>query len=209
MGGYGSGQWYRWGKRQTLDDLLCLDINKMIQRKAIEPHTQRIGGWSWRVVSTGEEISNIFYTSDLLEPHNMTLQLHYTTTATDTHHDYTISITRTPLHYGGHRYWFKCPYTGKRVTKLYLGAGLNKFASRHALKLPYASQSETKHSRALRKRERLQSKFSDRFCYNPVKPKGMHKTTYERLRAEYDRQDNICMGHLVDALGRLQGVVQT
>jgi hypothetical protein len=31
MGGRGSGSWYRWNKKDTVDDGLSLDINKLVR----------------------------------------------------------------------------------------------------------------------------------------------------------------------------------
>lgn len=54
-------------------------------------------------------------------------------------------------HYGGKRWWWYCPRTGKRVTKLYLPNGGNHLWSRGAYRLDYQSQRETTIERAERK----------------------------------------------------------
>jgi hypothetical protein len=56
------------------------------------------------------------------------------------------SLTSTNCNYGGKRYWFICPayrngrYCGRRVAKLYIGAGCDYFACRHCYGLTYWSR---------------------------------------------------------------------
>lgn len=55
-------------------------------------------------------------------------------------------IVSLPCHYGGKRYFFKCSllkngiYCGKKVAKLYLGAGIKYFGCRHCYDLTYESR---------------------------------------------------------------------
>lgn len=55
-------------------------------------------------------------------------------------------IAKTSCNYGGQRYWFVCSvynrsvYCGRRVAKLYLGAGSHYFACRHCYDLTYSSR---------------------------------------------------------------------
>lgn len=144
-------------------------------------------------------MSSISYSSDTRNPDDMFLNVQYRTVSDDKSHNYKIRIERTPLHYGGHRYWFICPYRGKRVTKLYKVTGVDKYASRHALNLSYASQSETAHDRALRKKSKILAKFDEHYDY-PKRPKGMHEKTYIRLWHAYDNQEYVCTQHFMDTL---------
>src|SRR5262249_2106445 len=43
-----------------------------------------------------------------------------------------ISLTTTNLYFGGARWWFVCPVTGKRVGRLHLPPRANQFLSRRA-----------------------------------------------------------------------------
>jgi hypothetical protein len=49
-----------------------------------------------------------------------------------------IPIVGVPCRFGGHRYYFRCPYTGRRCEVLY--AGGRDFAAREHHRLSYASQ---------------------------------------------------------------------
>ena len=58
-------------------------------------------------------------------------------------------MTSTKLHFGGHRWWFKCPVTGKRVGKLYLPDGGTHFAGRKAYDLTYTCCQQSHRSERL------------------------------------------------------------
>jgi hypothetical protein len=67
-----------------------------------------------------------------------------------THYDHKISLTTTPCHFGGVRYWFICPlsvngvYCGRRTGVLYLGGGSKYFGCRHCYNLSYVSRNESR-----------------------------------------------------------------
>ena len=62
--------------------------------------------------------------------------------------DYKIPLTTTDCYFGGHRYWFICPwyangaYCGRRVGTLYKGG--KYFACRHCYDLSYVSKNQTR-----------------------------------------------------------------
>jgi hypothetical protein len=68
---------------------------------------------------------------------------------------YRIWLNWSQPHYGGRRYWFCCPGTGKRAAKLFLPRGGHQFLSREAYRLGYACQRETRTDRLMRKARRL------------------------------------------------------
>lgn len=75
----------------------------------------------------------------------MGIRLMYTWTPPDGEredHDYVVPLTRTPLAWGGVRYWFLCPFRGcgNRVACLYLPPGKGVLACRHCYGLGYSSQ---------------------------------------------------------------------
>ena len=53
---------------------------------------------------------------------------------------YRVSLLSTPQPFGGVRWWFRCPVTGRKATKLLLPRGGDRFASCGAWGLGYASQ---------------------------------------------------------------------
>jgi hypothetical protein len=100
--------------------------------------------------------------------------------------EYSVYFASTPCNFGGSRLWFLCPGQGcsRRVAILYGGS---IFACRHCHNLSYESQREQPHYRALHKAQAIRGKLrgspnmSEDF---PLKPKGMHWSTYLKLSSE-------------------------
>lgn len=81
-----------------------------------------------------------------------------------------------------------CPYTQRRVLKLYKFGAIEKFCSRTAIRpLPiYASQRTSGASRIINQRWALRRKLGDTFSdlfSEPCKPKWMRWRTFERYAA--------------------------
>lgn len=187
MGGAGSGGWYRWNKKTYLEDCRVLDLTRMRKLGAIPACAWRAGGWQWTDRETKEVLASIGYEADTRDPANSFLRVHYTLNDKEKM-DYRIRLSTTTPYYGGTRFWFLCPVTGRRVTKLYLYGG--RFISRHACRLAYASQSESQGDRLIRKKWKIQDKVGGQGF--PRRPKGMHEGTYERLcNAVYDLEEGI------------------
>ena len=93
-----------------------------------------------------------------------------------------------PYHFGL-RPFFECPQCGRRCCLLYLA---EVCACRQCLGLSYPVQFETKQDQAFRRawkaRARLAQPDGRSTCGDPIpdwkKPKGMHWTTFNRLRDE-------------------------
>ena len=183
MGVTSMGHWYR--SRQTyLDDCRSLCINRMSTLRAIPQNGWASGTWTWSNPETGEKTSSIGYEANTLDPDNMYLRIHYTLTEADEKVDYKIKLVSTLPRYGGRRFWFICPYRGRRVAKLYLPYGALYFASRYAYGLKYASQSANAYTRAIKRMWKLKNQLGgDDF---PSKPVGMHKSTFQRILAAAD-----------------------
>ena len=100
---------------------------------------------------------------------------------------YRVGLATTRPRYGGERWWFVCPSSGRRVFKLYLPNGGRWFLSRAAYRLAYQVTREDALSRHLRRAERLLAKLGRpeaEWWGWASKPKWMRRRTYERLRAE-------------------------
>ena len=174
MGGLGSGSWYRHSTRWTTSDIRALDIRRLHKKKLLE--SRRVFGWSW--TRNGEEIASIG-----IQVEEGYVTLFYTHTPREGKPQEIkdrVAVDWTACHYGGKRPWFLCPLCGKRVLILYSGV---HFYCRHCHKLPYKSQSEDKMSRLIRRKFKLKNRLGGEDWWR--KPKGMHQTTYDRLRGEY------------------------
>lgn len=99
-----------------------------------------------------------------------------------------ISIQLSACRYGGVRLWFICPKCGKRITNIYVDTVV---ACRNCLGLRYQCEYEDEMSRLQSKTR----KIFDRIGNDCVRPKGMHRKTYERLICEaielQNRQDSL------------------
>jgi hypothetical protein len=191
MGGYGSG---RTGGQPTVESALRLDIGAMMRWGCIRPGAHLQGEMTLHFYD--DELA-IKFESRVGDPWDSWLRLQYTI------HDYwtgdpyeiddKIFLTTTRPSFGGLRWWFVCPRLNRRVRKLYLPLGGRHFRSRRAYRLPYSSQRETVHGRAMRRAEKLCKRLGgdpadDNY---PEKPKRMRWATYNRLIDKIARADRI------------------
>ncbi len=185
MGGFGSG---RQSGRPTVESGLTLDINWLLRQRSILPGKYVFGSLTWSNTDTGEKAASIGYEASLLNPEAAWVRLHYTTNGTPK--DYRVPLEATPCHYGGLRWWWICSASGRRAAKLYLPPGATMFAARKAYRLAYRSQREAGLDRTHTRQARLYRKLGGRYDHYeqplPLRPKGMHRKTYERLDAELD-----------------------
>ena len=179
MGGSGSGHWYRYSAKDTVDGLHSLDINWLNRNGYLTP-----GRWSPICWKRGEEQTG----SIGLRAEQSCLTLDYRWQRYGQEWENVkepVYLTWTSCHYGGSRPWFICPAIscGRRVGKLY-SAG-KYFLCRHCYDLAYESQREDLKSRLLRKTQNIRRRLGGSASLMepfPWKPKGMHWKTYFRLR---------------------------
>jgi hypothetical protein len=190
MGGMGSGSYYRWNSKQTVEEGLTLNLNKLIRDGSIRPGVSWQGTLIWTNTRTREKVASIGYVADLIDPDNAYIRLHYN--HNDKPQKYIVPLTTTQPNFGGVRWWFICPVSGQRVGKLYSPPGQPLFASRKVFNLAYQSQREHKPQRLLDKAYKLRERIDRQaaiYCEAPIpqKPRGMHFKTYEKLRADIFR----------------------
>ncbi len=93
--------------------------------------------------------------------------------------------------FGGRRWWFLCPQTARRVTKLFLPAGGWHFWSREAHGLGYACQRDDRFGRFQRRAATLNRQLGGKgwatWDRPPPKPKWMRWRTYDRKRERWER----------------------
>lgn len=199
MGGSGSGQWYRWDSKSTTGDYLCLSITRLFQQGFIRKDGVNSGTLVWSRGFDDEKIASIGYTSNMTADHPA-FNVRYTSDGES--YSYPIYLDWTEPHYGGKRWWFKCPAMGcgRRVGKLYGG---NIFACRHCHNLAYESQREHPGFRFLSRAQRIHQELGgDGYVdWEPPKPKGMHWKTYERKLAEMNHYHNAALGSMCMRLG--------
>jgi hypothetical protein len=205
MGGFGSG---RSGGRPTTDSGLTLNLSQLRRDGLFRPGFAGAGSLIWTNTKTGERTGSIAYEAHLGEE-NGRVRLRYTTTRRDgekRESDYWIQLETTPQPFGGRRWWFICPHTGRRAAKLYLPNGAFTFASRQACRLVYASQREQSHDRASRRAFKLRGKLGAEGGIGDFipKPKWMRWPTYERKLEEVFAAEEVVDAYLGAALEALE-----
>jgi hypothetical protein len=205
MGGYGSG---RSGGRLTTENGLTLSLSKLLRDQLFRPGSVCYSSIIWTNTTTGERVGSIGYEAHLGQESGR-VRLHYTTTRWDGERresDYWIQLATTAQPFGGRRWWFVCPRTGRRAAKLYLPNGAFTFASREAYRLAYRCQREAPHDRALRRAFKLRDKLGAKGGIGDYveKPKWMRRRTYERAMARIDKAEEVVDAHTARLLHRLK-----
>src|SRR5215212_9305493 len=137
MGGLGSGNYYRYGKKDTAEGCRSLDVRCWQREGFLEPG--RFFRWAW--YRDGREVSSI----GVAVLHDA-VQLSYSVGPEDRKEDVrcTVPLSWTACNFGGKRPWFVCPgvvngrYCGRRVAKLHLKH--RYFLCRHCQDLTYESR---------------------------------------------------------------------
>ncbi len=207
MGGWNSG---RPAIHAVVEDGFTLDINQLIRRRCFRPGQHTIGTVTWTNTRTGEQTASIRYEAAMASAEASWVHLRYA--VDDVPQDYRVRLEVTSCHYGGCRWWWICPVSGRRVGKLCLPPGAKMFASRKAYRLTYRSQRMAPGDRARTRCKRLSHRLggmSNRLQdLPPPRPKGMHGRTYERLeadlRAARDAQDNAFNAGATAFLARIE-----
>ncbi len=170
---------YPGGWRPHLESALCLDIADLLRAHAVGPNlhaaaTLRFGTRA----SAGARID----TADAAG----TLTLDYT--ANGTPETCRIELVTVRCGFGGRRWLFVCPASGRRARKLYKWANIPLFRHRDAVRPrpTYASQRDGGADRIMRQRWAIRRKLRDDFTDlfdEPMKPKRMRWRTFERYAA--------------------------
>ena len=133
MGGTGSGDWYRFDKKSTVEESLTLAVRDVRSRK-----TSHLG----QIVWTGSAISYRVTWDN--EP---TITLLYRLWDSEDV-EIPIRLQTTPTQFGGKRWWFTCPLIvrgvacNRRVGKVYLPPEARYFGCRKCHDLSYQSCQE-------------------------------------------------------------------
>jgi hypothetical protein len=149
-------------------------------------------------VASGEQVASagFSYSTDYNDPW---LRLQYTATSWNgdqTKVDDRFELAKFSQPFGGHRWYFICPSTGRRAQCMYKTPGAIRFRARRAYRMTYRSQCLA----AAWRLQKRSSKFRDRALaagspewrerYGdwefPPKPPRMRWSTYERLYEEFD-----------------------
>lgn len=191
MGGYGSG---RTGGGPTVEDGLTLGLGRLIRQGNVLPRNHVSGTLTWTNTRTGEHVASIGYEACLLDPDRSWMRLYYTAISrrdgSKVAIDDRVRLETTRPRFGGLRWWFICPLTGRRAAKLHLPNGATRFACRQTYRLAYRSQRESGLGRTHAWQARLCRKLGTDYRFSldfaPPRPKWMRHKSYARLEAEVE-----------------------
>ncbi len=190
MGGHNSGL---RGGNPVVEDGLILDIGVCLARGELRPGFQTSGRFRWRDSYSGECNSSVRFDADMRELDGARLRLRFVIVGRDgdvRRHDQWIALITSRPHFGGVRWWFRCPTSGRRVRALHLPPFRSSFASRQAHGLGYCCQRESRRGRLLRAARSLDAKLGGNGNLvgpAPSKPKWMRWQTYWDLCEQLDR----------------------
>ncbi len=197
------------GWRPHIESALCLSVGSLFKAGALLAGATTSGSWQWS--RDGKQVASIGYSASLTAESG-DLRLSYTWKPDGKPQDVTctIRLSSLPLQYGGRRWYMHCPYTQRRVLKLYKFGAIEQFCSRTAIRPrpTYASQRTSGSDRIMAQRWAIRRKIGDTFSDlfgEPYKPKWMRWRTFERYAerdAELAERES---GYLLRLIGRLQG----
>jgi hypothetical protein len=195
MGGMGSGNWYRFGKKTTTGECQSVDVRYLHREGLLNS-----GHWfSLRWSRAGRETGSI--RGEVLgneKSERVILTYRHRSDPSEEWEEVRepVPLAWTACNFGGQRPWFVCPGAGcgRRVANLY-GPG-RYFLCRHCYDLVYESQRENGMYRALHKAQAIREGLggsANMMEPFPERPKGMHWSTYNRLWWEHQEAE---MAHL-------------
>jgi hypothetical protein len=172
------------GGRPTVEDSITLDI-RLLTRASLVSGQLQSGTLQWTWPNSGQLACYIEYQL-ILNENSGTLRLGSIVLFDEFGKPVrvggqTIHLVTTTPPYGGCRWWFICPSTGRRATKLHLPYGAGVFASRQAHCLGYAIQREGAPDRARRRARKVRKLIGgspNLLERLPMKPKWMRWATY-------------------------------
>lgn len=208
MGSIHSG---RRGGSPIVEDCLALDIAWLMRLGPIKVGSTASGEVVWS--SDGQRIGAIRFRLDLRHLDAARLILRYALTLPDGQSRAVcqkIDLTSTTPHFGGRRWWMRCPVTGARVRKLYLPSSGDRFAGRKAGSLGYRVERINHFDRPFEKLFRAQRRLggAQGLAMGLERPKGMWRRTHARHLDRFAEFDLACAMELRALIEKSGATVQ-
>jgi hypothetical protein len=179
MGGYSSGR-YRTKNRGATEHTLRLDMRYLRRAGFVRPGAMASGPLRWS--RGGEETGSITLTVDLRDMADPFARLDFSVDGEA--RTQRIRVHGVSCRYGGQRFYFACPQTGRRCEVLCCVSGV--FASRQAQRLAYASQSEDALGRLHRAKARIDERLQGEG--RRPRPRGQNRQRLQQRWAALDWQ---------------------
>lgn len=157
MGGFGSGNPLGLCKRNTVEDSLILDVNRLVADGVIRDGHHVAASVTWLDSFTGGPGSVVHLRADARQVSVGTLHLEYELNLDRRPLLYAVDLSTSELPWGGLRWWIHCPIArdglmcSRRCTKLYLPKGGVQFGCRSCHDLTYRSCQESHKNRYISK----------------------------------------------------------
>lgn len=201
MGSTHSGR--RNGK-PLVEDCLSLDLAWLMRLGPLREGEAGSGDIKWS--QDGNAIGTLRFRLDLRTTETSQLILRYTIATPGGERRpmrQAIALIALTQHFGGRRWWMRCPVTGERVRVLYLPPDGERFASREAWGLAYRVERLSHFDRPFEKLFRAQRRLggSQGLAAGLVRPKGMWQRTYARHHGRFAEFDIACameLGALIE-----------
>jgi hypothetical protein len=193
---------HRKGK-PLAEDCLSLDLAWLMRLGPIRTGQGGNGEINWSV--DGHTIAALRFRLDLRAIGTARLILFYSVVTPEGQRKpirQMIALTARPQHFGGLRWWMRCPVTGERVRVLYLPPECAHFASREALGLAYRVERLSRFDRPFEKLFRTQRRLGGRqgLGAGSERPKGMWQQTFARHVADLAKHDRACVERITTAI---------
>jgi hypothetical protein len=200
MGNFYSGR--RGGP--LVEDCRVLDLAWLMRLGPIREGKTGNGEIEWS--RGGEPIASARFRLDLRDDETARLILRYKFAGSETQQQsrtQAIALISTRQHFGGRRWWMRCPVTGARVRVLYLPPGSERFASRKAWRLAYRVERLNRFDRPFEKLFRAQRRLGNAQGLGTglERPKGMWQRTFARHVASVEQRDLVCVQQIVALIG--------
>ncbi len=192
----------RRGKRLA-EDYLALDLAWLMRLGPIRAGQVGSGELNWSV--DGRAVAALRFRLDLRATETARLILFYSLANPEGQRKpirQIIALTAVPQHFGGLRWWMRCPDTGERVRVLYLSPECEHFAGRKALGIAYRVERLSRFDRPFEKLLRTQRRLGGKqgLGESLERPKGMWKRTFARHVANLPKHDRACLERITTAI---------
>ncbi|MGH9643051.1 MAG: hypothetical protein ACRD3Q_11560 [Terriglobales bacterium] len=181
--------------------MLRLDIRRLRRWQWVRPLAGVSGTICWS--ENGERSASIALAVDLMERDWGVARLNFSIDGQPRMQ--VIPIVSEPCRYGGRRFYFQCPRSGRRCEVLYCVGGV--FASRQVQRLSYLSQSLDGWQRRQRTCSKIEARFNGIDGRGP--PRGRNRARllqrWERLEDEANELANERLAGLIWRLGLAKG----
>lgn len=191
-----------------VEDCLSLDLAWLMRLGPIRDGQAGSGEVVWSYGT--ERVARIRFRLDFRRSDKARLILNYALAQSDGSYKPTTQIfalTSTEQHFGGRRWWMRCPVTGQRVRTLHLPMGSDRFVGRNAAGLAYRVERLSHFDRPFEKRFRAQRRLggAQGLGAGLERPKGMWCRTYSRHLSRFAQLDAVCAEKIANLIEPVPG----